>query len=128
MGRVRLKDLDVRALLERYHTVVSGRPVSEVLSHKKSPSYVARLAAVERALQARSDDEWLASLTRKERADPESAAQIVKLRRWNYGGSKKGGQPPLPVRDPRMRAVPTAKLVERFAALAMKEDRAAGDV
>jgi hypothetical protein len=124
MGRVRLRDLGVTELLDRYHAIVTGRPVSEVLSRTKSRSYVARLSAVERALQARSDEEWLASLTRKERADPERAAQIVKLRRWNYGGSKQGGKPPLHVRDPRLRAVPTAELLERFAALAIKEDGA----
>lgn len=124
MGRVRLKDLDVNGLLDRYHAIVTGRPVSEVLSHKKSHSYVARLSAVERELQGRSDDEWLASLTKKERADPERAAQIVKLRRWNFGGSKKGGKPPLHLRDPKLRTVPTAELLERFAALAIREDGA----
>jgi hypothetical protein len=66
MGRVWLKDLDVNGLLDRYHAIVTGRPVSEVLSRTKSRSYVARLSAVERELQARSDEEWLASLTKKE--------------------------------------------------------------
>ncbi len=128
MGRVRLKDLSINDLIGRYHATETGRPVSDVLSHKTSRGYVARLAAVERELHARSDDEWLASLTRKERADPERAAQIVKLRRWNYGGSKKGGPQPLRVRNPRLRTVPTGELVERFAGLAIKEDKATGDV
>lgn len=125
MGRVRLRDMNVAELLDRYGAIVTGRPVSEVLSRTRSRSYVARLSAVERELQARSDEEWLASLTKKERADPERAAQIVKLRRWTHGGSKQGGEPPLHVRDPRLRVVPTAELLERFAALAIKEDGSA---
>ncbi len=43
MGRGRLKDLDVRELLDRYHAIVTGRPVSEVLSHKTSRNFAARL-------------------------------------------------------------------------------------
>ena len=124
MGRVGLKDLDVRGLLDRNHAIVNGRPVSEVLSGTTSRSYAARLSAVERAPQARSDDEWLASLTKTEKADPETAAQIVKLRRWYYGGSKQGGPPPLRVRDPKLRVVPTGELVDRFATLAIREDGA----
>jgi hypothetical protein len=123
MGRVRLKDLDVTGLLKRYGTIVSEEAPKNV-GRKRSRRYTARLSAVERELQARSDDEWLASLTKKERSDPETAAQIVKLRRWTHGGSKQGGQPPLHVRDPRLRVVPTAELLERFAALAIKEDGA----
>lgn len=125
MGRVRLKDLDVTGLLMRHHALGSERPVSEVLSGEKSRRYIAKLAAVERELLARSDEEWLASLTTKERADPEGAAQIVKLRRWYHGGMKRGGQPPLRVRDPKLRVVPTSELLERFAVLAIREDGAA---
>ena len=112
-------------LLKRHYAIGNERPVSQVLGGKKSRSYVAKLSAVERELQARSDEEWLASLTNKERADPERATQIVKLRRWYHGGMKKGGQPPLHVRDPRLRTVPTAELLERFAVLAIREDGAA---
>lgn len=36
MGRVTLKDLDVTGLLKRYYTVGDERPVSDVLSGKKS--------------------------------------------------------------------------------------------
>jgi hypothetical protein len=123
MGRVKLKDLDVTGLLKRYGAIVSEEAPKNV-GRKRSRRYIARLSAVQRALQARSDEEWLASLTRKERADPERAAQIVKLRRWTHGGSKQGGEPPLHVRDPRLRAVPTTELLERFAALAIREDGA----
>jgi hypothetical protein len=123
MGRVRLKDLDVTGLLKRYGTIVSEEAPKNV-GRKRSRRYIARMSAVERELQARSDDEWLASLTKKERADPERAAQIIKLRRWTHGGSKQGGEPPLHVRDPGLRVVPTAELLERFAALAIKEDGA----
>jgi hypothetical protein len=123
MGRVRLEDMSVADLLDRYGAIVSEEAPKNV-GRKRSRRYIARLSAVERELQARSDDEWLASLTKKERADPERAAQIVRLRRWTHGGSKKGGKPPLHVRDPRLRVVPTAELLERFAALAIKEDGA----
>ena len=112
-------------LLKRHYAIGNERPVSQVLGGKKSRSHVAKLSAVERELQAWSDEEWLASLTNKERADPERATQIVKLRRWYHGGMKKGGQPPLHVRDPRLRTVPTAELLERFAVLAIREDGAA---
>lgn len=124
MGRVGLKDMSIAELLDRYGAIVSAEAPKNV-GRKRSRRYTARLSAVARELQARSDDEWLASLTKKERADPERAAQIVQLRRWTHGGARKGGKPPLPVRDPRLRVVPTAELLERFAVLAIREDGAA---
>lgn len=59
MGRVRLKDLDVRGLVDRYHAVVNGRRVSEVLSGKKSRSHGARLSAVERAFAGIQATQWM---------------------------------------------------------------------